>query len=47
MILDRSIIKIINGAILRKNGKIYPLGKTTIDNFHDIRTAVGDIGKQH
>ena len=47
MILDRSIMKIINGVILRKNGKIYLLRETTIDNFHGTRTAVGDIGKQH
>ena len=46
MILDRNIMKIINGVI-SKNGKIYLLRETTIDKFHGTMTAVGDIGKQH
>ena len=40
-------MKVVNGVILRKNGKIYLLWETTTDNFHGNRTAVGDIGKQH
>ena len=47
MLLDRSIMKIINGDILHKNGNIYLLRETTIYNCHGTGTAVRDIGKQH
>ena len=40
-------MKIVNGIIPHKNGKIYLLRETTIDDFHGTRTSVGDIGKQH